>query len=129
MWFKFLWSRFSDYDNKDEYEKILIEALKLCKQKNIKFIGLLIDILASKSFFECKKIFNELDGFYDIIDLRKNLDEHFLLNKIKEKLSLIARNESNIKIRDLPSYLLDIDESMSHTVFILDTKDFEKLIY
>ena len=58
-------SRFSDYDNKNDQENILIQALQLCKAKNIKFIGLLIDNLAKKSFFECKKIYNELYGFYD----------------------------------------------------------------
>ena len=43
--------------------------------------------------------------------MRKNLDYHFLLSKIKEKLSFIARNEYIINTKDLSSYFLDIDES------------------
>ena len=104
-------SRFSDYDNKDEMEKVLIEALKKCKNKNIKFIGLLIDILASKSFFECKKIYNELDGFYDIIDLTKNLDFHFLLNKITEKISNIVKIEYIRVEKHWSSFFFEVDES------------------
>ena len=55
--------RFSDYDKRVDQENILIEALNLCKSKNIKFIGLLIDILASKSFYECKKYIINLRDF------------------------------------------------------------------
>ena len=105
-------SRFSDYDNKNGEENILIQALQLCKTKNIKFIGLLIDNLAKKSFFECKKIYNELYGFYDIIDLTKNIDYNLLLSKINEKISLILKKKYVIDKKHWSNtfYFLDIDE-------------------
>ena len=47
--------RFSDYDERNEKEEVLINSLKKCVGKNVKFIGLLIDDFAEKSFMNAKK--------------------------------------------------------------------------
>ena len=49
-------TKFFDYDNNNNEEILLIIALQQCRIKNIKFIGLLIDDFARKSFLECKKL-------------------------------------------------------------------------
>ena len=67
-------TRFSDYDKRnEEEEEVLIKALKKCNDKNVKFIGILIDNFAKKSFYECKKIYNKLYGYYEIYDLEKEI--------------------------------------------------------
>ena len=108
-------ARFSDYDNNNDQEEILIKALLGCITKNIKFIGLLIDDFARKSFFECKKIYNENNGFYDVVDLTKNFDYlnyKLLLSKIIEKITNILKKEYIIYDKDwYNTYFLDINES------------------
>ena len=66
-------SRFSDNDNNlnIKEENLLIEALKQCKIENIKFIGILMNNFARKSFLECQKIYKNINGYYDLLDLTK----------------------------------------------------------
>ena len=60
--------------------------------KNIKFIGILIDVLAKKSFIESKKLYNELKGFYIIIDISKNIWEESLIINLKKKIKIFLNN-------------------------------------
>ena len=105
-------SKFSDYDERDEEENVLYGALCSCLEKNIKFIGLLIDDLARKSFFECKKIYNKKGGYYEIKDISKPLEYNSLVKELKQKIdNIISYNyNSSTKTRD-QNYFNDIDES------------------
>ena len=60
--------------------------------KNIKFIEILIDVLAKKSFIESKKLYNELKGFYEIIDISKNIWEESLIINLKKKIKIFLNN-------------------------------------
>ena len=105
-------AKFSDYDTNNNEEIILIKALEQCKTKNIKFVGVLIDDFARKSFLECKKLYNEINGFYDIIDLTKEINNKLFTSSIIEKIINII-NDNNIIIQKdwNKNYFLDIDES------------------
>ena len=104
--------RFSEYDYRNIEEENLITALKMCKKKEVKFIGLLIDDYARQSFYECKKIYNKLNGYYDIIDkTTEKFGSDFSINEIikilKDKIINILNDKYEIKITDI----YDIDES------------------
>ena len=93
-------SSFSDYDNNDEDEKLLINALKECREKNIYFIGLMMDIFSRKSFFKCKEIYedglnkkNYNSGYYDIIDFTMNKNN--FVEVVEEKVNDILLNRHN----------------------------------
>ena len=58
-------NRFSDYDNKNEQEELLMDALKCC-ERNYRIIALLLSEFSRKAFLECKDAFF---GFYQIYDL------------------------------------------------------------
>ena len=92
-------ARFSDYELPEEENneaKFLIEALKQCQKKQIRFIGFCMNDFARKSFFECKKIYNQLKGFYDIIDFTKiGINVNYLKSYIIEKL--VNFNQWDIK--------------------------------
>ena len=83
-------ARFSDYELPEEENNeamFLIEALKQCQKKQIRFIGFCMNDFARKSFFECKKIYNQLRGYYDIIDFTKiGINVNYLKSYIIEKL-------------------------------------------
>ena len=105
-------TKFSEYDTYNDEEIILIKALQQCKTKNIKFIGLLIDDFARKSFLECKKLYNEIDGFYDVIDLTEEIDNELFIRSIIEKIINILNVNNIIFQKDwYNNYFLDIDES------------------
>jgi hypothetical protein len=82
----------------------------MCKKKNVKFIGLIIDDYTRKSFYEYKKIYNKLDGYYDIIDiLSKNCVSEYSMDQINyiliEKITNILDNRYTTKINDI--YYID----------------------
>jgi len=85
-------TRFSYYDDNNEQKEVLIDALFKCKIKNIKFIGILIDDWAKKSFIECKKLYNEIEGFYEIIDMSKKIDMKSLVINLKKKIEIFLNN-------------------------------------
>ena len=82
--------RFSDYCNNNEQENILVDALNNCCKSNIRIIGLIINNYTKKSFFECKKIYNEFEGYYNIVDMldliNNNFDKESFINIIKENI-------------------------------------------
>ena len=135
--------RFSDYDEKnEEEEKILIQALERCKNKNIKFIGLLIDDFSFKSFNECKKIYNELNGYYEIIDICDFSSLLKLSDILTKKINNIINNkykiewnnfreidendfELNYKIKMKPLY--DIEEYKGKKFSLLPSDDFNEI--
>ena len=98
----------NDYIEKEK--KNYINVLKMCKKKNVKFIGLIIDDYTRKSFYEYKKIYNKLDGYYDIIDiLSKNCVSEYSMDQINyiliEKITNILDNRYTTKINDI--YYID----------------------
>jgi len=92
--------RFSDYCNKNEQENLLIEALNNCQKNKIKIIGLIINELTKKSFSECKKIYKDLKGFYNIVDLKdlfktNDFDKQKFINIIKENIEYALLNKED----------------------------------
>ena len=92
--------RFSDYCKKNNQEKLLIEALNNCQKNKIKIIGLIINEFTKKSFLECKKIYNELKGYYNIIDLKElfktnYFDKQNFMNIIKENIENALLNKES----------------------------------
>ena len=61
--------RFSDYDENNEQENLLIEALTTCATKKIKIIGLLFNEFSRNSFIGCQYIYLNNKGYYNIEDL------------------------------------------------------------
>ena len=91
--------RFSDYDNdindiNIKEENLLIESLKQCKIKNIKFIGIILNNFPRKSFLECQKIYRNISGYYDLLDLTNNNED--FINCIIEKISNCLDNKNFI---------------------------------
>ena len=85
-------SRFSEYDNKDIEENLLIKALTLCSKKKINFIGIMLSSFARKSFYECKKIYNNLRGFYDVFEIN---DIKTIYHDINQRIINIVNNNYN----------------------------------
>ena len=90
-------NRFSEYCNKNEQEALLIEALKECKKNKIKIIGIILNNYSKKSFIECQKIYKEIEGYYNIIDImdNNNIDEEKFTNLIKENIENALNNKEN----------------------------------
>ena len=90
--------RFSDYDNNNEQENLLIQALDYCSNKKFKIIGLLYNQYARKSFIECRKIYK---GYYNLVDLTYvNLKEDNFPKIIEENIEKALLNEKNENIID-----------------------------
>ena len=92
--------KFSDYCRKNEQEKFLVEALKLCNKSKIKIIGIILNNYAKKSFLECKKIYKENKGYYNCVDITKlikdnkyNNDKKWFINTIKENIKNALNNK------------------------------------
>ena len=77
---------------------MLINALKKCVGKNVKFIGLLVDDFATKSFYECKKIYNKFNGYYEIIGLEEG--KFININYNSSSLSTLCK-KLTIKIKNI----------------------------
>ena len=92
--------RFSDYCNKNKFEKSLINALEKCSKKNIKILGLKINDYTKKSFLECQKIYTKFNGVYQIIDFTNNNPNNFDKNnfviKIMENIEKVLNIENEI---------------------------------
>ena len=90
-------NRFSDYCQKNDEEKKLIDALKQCNTKRIKIICLLFNEFSRKSFMECQNIYLEQGGYYNIVDLtRKNLETLDWNQLIKKYIEKALKKELNI---------------------------------
>jgi hypothetical protein len=85
---------FSDYDDHNEQEDLLKEALTECHKKNLKIIGLLYNNFSRKSFVQCQ---NYYDGYYDIVDLAC-FGKEFNKEIIQEKIQKALKNERIFKI-------------------------------
>ena len=93
--------RFSDYDDNNGEEYLLILALKLCSVKKFKIIGLLFNEFSRKSFMECQYIYNSFGGYYNIIDISylpfSDIDLNVLL---QENIKKALKNEINENTND-----------------------------
>ena len=87
---------FSYYDNHDEQENLLKEALEKCSSKNLKIIGFLYNNFSRKSFRQCQ---NYYCGYYDVVDLACS-GEEFTKEIIQEKLQKALKNERILNIDD-----------------------------
>ena len=117
--------RFSDYCNKNDQEKLLIEALNNCQKNKIKIIGIIINELTKKSFSECKKIYNELKGLYNIIDLKdliktNNFDKQSFINIIKENIENTFMKKENDFNNDI---IQDQNELIEEDNFVFSGKN------
>ena len=87
---------FSDYDDQNEQELLLKEALNKCKNKNLKIIGFLINNFSRNSFIRCQ---NYYEGYYDIVDLACS-GKKFSEEIIQEKIQNALKNKTRFKIDD-----------------------------
>ena len=85
-------NKFSDYDYKNNQEKLLIEALNYCAEKKFKIIGLLYNQFARKSFLACSKLYK---GYYNLIDLTCYLEINFL-KIIPENIKYALQNKKSL---------------------------------
>ena len=94
--------KFSDYDDNNDQEKLLVEALKHCSLKKIKIIGLIFNEFSRKSFLECQNIYNkEQEGYYNIVDLTYlDLDHIDWISLIKENIEKSLKNIINENFDD-----------------------------
>ena len=94
--------KFSDYDDNNEQEKLLEEALKRCSLKKIKIIGLIFNEFNRKSFLECQNIYNkEQGGYYNLVDLTYlDLDYVDWILIIKENIEKALKNIINENFDD-----------------------------
>ena len=106
-------SRFSEYDNKDIEENLLVKALTLCSKMKIKFLGIMLSSFARKSFYECKKIYNNLRGFYDVFEIN---DIKTIYHDINQRIINIVNNNYN------NSYNIQDDENLG--INEIDENDF-----
>lgn len=87
--------RFSDYDDNNDQEKLLIEALKKCSEKKLKIIGLLFNEFARKSFLECLKIYESYGGYYNLLDLTGVNMRQYIEPTIQEYVKYTLKNKKN----------------------------------
>ena len=94
--------KFSDYDDNNEQEKLLVEALKKCSLKKIKIIGLIFNEFNRKSFLLCQKIYNKkYEGYYNLVDLTYfDLDFIDWVFVIKENIEKALKNIINENFDD-----------------------------
>lgn len=111
--------RFSDYDERNDKEEVLINALKKCVGKNVKFIGLLVDDFATKSFYECKKIYNKFNGYYEIIGLEEG--KFININYNSSSLSTLCK-KLTIKIKNILNGEYNI---VQNNFYEIDEQDFQ----
>ena len=81
-------NRFSDYDDKNEQEELLVESLGYCRNNNFKIIALLLNEFSRKAFLECQKIYYDENDYkiFDLTDIKiKNITFQDITRKILEK--------------------------------------------
>jgi len=113
--------RFSNYCNKNDQEKLLIEALNNCIKNKIKILGLIINEFTKKSFSECKRIYNKLKGYYNIIDLKdliktNDFDKQSFINIIEENIENALINKENELDNDNIQDKIELNEE-DHFIF------------
>ena len=88
--------KFSDYDDKNNQEKLLIQALNKCAEKKFKIIGLLYNDFSRKSFVTCAKLY---EGYYKIEDLTYFDILNYLVDfqkNISDNIKYALKNDNNL---------------------------------
>ena len=105
--------KFSYYDDKNNQEKLLIQALNKCAKKNFKIIGLLYNDFSRKSFLTCAKLY---EGYYKIEDLTNfDIINYFIdfQRNISGNIKYALKNDNN---------LTKINNNYGTNVFKMDSK-------